>query len=231
MMLAAITLLPAFIGLVGKRIDRWQVPSLIHHRDRAAAARPIAEAFWARWATTRRRARVAVRHRWRGDPAVLAWPVLSMRLGESDDGNLPTSTTQRQAYDLIAEGFGPGTNGPLLVVVQLPDSGDAGAHRASHGAREDTRASQRSLPPQLNPAGNTVAVIGVLPTTAPDSAGDRRPRRRRCAATCSRTARRHAAARRPTSVGSPRRSSTSATASATGSPTSSARSCCCRSSC
>ena len=44
-----------------------------------------------------------------------------MRLGESDDGNLPTSTTQRQAYDLVAKGFGPGTNGTLaaILVIQL----------------------------------------------------------------------------------------------------------------
>ncbi len=76
--------------------------------------------MWERWAT------LVARHAWPFAIAgvvillVIAWPVLSMRLGESDDGNLPTSTTQRQAYDLIAEGFGPGTNGPLLVVVQLP---------------------------------------------------------------------------------------------------------------
>ena len=82
------------------------------------------ESIWARWATT------VARHAWLfailgiSILLVLAWPVLSMRLGESDDGNLPTSTTQRQAYDLIAQGFGPGTNGPLLVVVALPSTSD-----------------------------------------------------------------------------------------------------------
>ena len=82
---------------------------------------------------------------------VIAWPVLSMRLGESDDGNLPTSTTQRQAYDLIAEGFGPGTNGPLLVVVQLPVPGDDAVLAGISNALEKTPGVQAVLPPQLEP--------------------------------------------------------------------------------
>ena len=100
---------------------------------------------------------------------VIAWPVLSMRLGETDDGNLPTSTTQRQAYDLIAEGFGPGTNGPLLVVVQLPAAGDDAVLTDVTAALQKTPDVQTVIPAQLNPA-QTVAEIGVLPTTAPDSA-------------------------------------------------------------
>ena len=83
---------------------------------------------------------------------MIAWPVLSMRLGESDDGNLPTSTTQRQAYDLIAEGFGPGTNGPLLVVVALPAHE---RHRpcspTSPAAITKTPGVAAVLPPQLSP--------------------------------------------------------------------------------
>ena len=109
MMLAALTLLPAIIAVVGNGIDRWKVPSLIHHPDRAVAAgedptRPRAACGSAgrRWSPGTRG-----RSRSRGVLIllVIAWPVLSMRLGESDDGNLPTSTTQRQAYDLIADGL------------------------------------------------------------------------------------------------------------------------------
>ena len=102
---------------------------------------------------------------------VLAWPVLSMRLGESDDGNLPTSTTQRQAYDLIAEGFGPGTNGPLLVVVQLPVSRTT--TRCSTditAALEKTPGVQSVAPAAAQPERRPSRVIGVIPTTAPDSA-------------------------------------------------------------
>ena len=51
---------------------------------------------------------------------VLALPLLSIRLGFGDTGNLPEKQTARQAYDLLAEGFGPGFNGPLLLVAQVP---------------------------------------------------------------------------------------------------------------
>jgi RND superfamily putative drug exporter len=172
MMLAALTLLPAIIAVVGNGIDRWKVPSLIHHPDRAVAAgRPATPegGVWERWAT------LVARHAWPFAIAgtiillVIAWPVLSMRLGESDDGNLPTSTTQRQAYDLVAEGFGPGTNGPLLVVVQLPSAGDDAVLTDITTALQKTQYVASVIPPQLN-TNQTVAEIGVLPTTAPDSA-------------------------------------------------------------
>lgn len=173
MMLAALTLLPAIIGAVGHGIDRWKVPSLIHHPDRAVAEgrdpEPPSGTVWERWAT------LVARHAWPFAIAaviillVIAWPVLSMRLGESDDGNLPRSTTQRQAYDLVAEGFGPGTNGPLLVVVQLPTSGGDAVLSDITSALEKTPGVKAVLPPQTSPNG-AVAQIGVLPTTAPDSA-------------------------------------------------------------
>jgi putative drug exporter of the RND superfamily len=174
MMIAALTLLPAVIGLIGKGIDRWKVPSLIHRHDRAPSEKaselvsPRAS-VWERWATT------VASHAWPfailgvAVLLVLAMPFLSMRLGETDDGNLPTSATQRQAYDLIAQGFGPGTNGPLLVVVALPASGHDTALTAVTSALAKTPGVQNVLPPQTSPDG-TVAEIGVLPTTAPDSA-------------------------------------------------------------
>jgi hypothetical protein len=173
MMLAALTLLPAIIGAVGHGIDRWKVPSLIHHPDRAVREGRDPEVpagtVWERWAN------LVARHAW---PFALlavaillaiAWPVLSMRLGESDDGNLPTSTTQRQAYDLVAQGFGPGTNGPLLVVVQLPAPGQDAVLATVTSALEKTPGIKAVLPAQTSPNGQ-VAQIGVLPTTAPDSA-------------------------------------------------------------
>ena len=177
MMLAALTLLPAIIAVVGNGIDRWKVPSLIHHPDRAAAERaasgvdPISPraSVWERWAT------LVAKHAWPFAITgtiillVIAWPVLSMRLGESDDGNLPTSATQRQAYDLVAEGFGPGTNGPLLVVVSLPSPGDDAVLTDVATALGKTPGVKAVLPPQVSP-NQAIAQIVVLPTTAPDSA-------------------------------------------------------------
>lgn len=178
MMLAALTLLPAIIAVVGNGIDRWKVPSLIHHPDRAALARPAAAggdpispraSVWERWAT------LVAKHAWPFAITgtiillVIAWPVLSMRLGESDDGNLPTSATQRQAYDLVAEGFGPGTNGPLLVVVSLPSPGDDAVLADVASALGKTPGVKAVLPPQVSP-NQAIAQIVVLPTTAPDSA-------------------------------------------------------------
>jgi len=172
MMVAAITLLPAIIGAIGPRIDRWQV----HFGRKKGGDAPAGQAddptssIWARWA------RLVASHAW---PfailgtvilLVLAWPFLSMRLGESDDGNLPSSTTQRQAYDLIAEGFGPGTNGPLLVVVDLPAANDTAATDAIETALRATPGVDSVLPPQLNTPDDDVAVIIAFPTTAPDSA-------------------------------------------------------------
>jgi RND superfamily putative drug exporter len=165
-MLAAVTLLPAVIGVVGTRIDKWSIRR--HHKS--AADETGSATVWAKWART------VARHAWLfavlGTVILLtlAWPLLSMRLGESDDGNLPTSTTQRQAYDLIAEGFGPGTNGPLLVVVELPEPNDQTTLDAISTALGKTPGVERVLPPELNGPADDVALIAVFPTTAPDSA-------------------------------------------------------------
>jgi RND superfamily putative drug exporter len=169
MMVAALTLLPAVIGLVGRSIDRWRVPSLARRHGREG--RPEAESIGARWATT------VARHAWLFAILgitillVLAWPVLSMRLGESDDGNLPKSTTQRQAYDLIASGFGPGTNGPLLVVVSLPETNDTTVLDDVSAALKQDPDVAEVLPPESSPntEGPQVAVITVFPRTSPES--------------------------------------------------------------
>jgi RND superfamily putative drug exporter len=170
MMLAAVTLLPAVIGVIGHRIDRWRVH--LGRRRRAEAPAPgeaATETIWARWART------VARHAWpfailgTAILLVLATPFLSMRLGESDDGTLPTSTTQRQAYDLVARGFGPGTNGPLLVVVELPTAADTAVADEVETALKATPGVDSVLPAQFNGTDGDVAVIVAFPTTAPDS--------------------------------------------------------------
>ncbi|MGQ4402042.1 MMPL family transporter [Streptomyces hayashii] len=155
--LAATTLLPALLGFLGVRVlSRKQ-------RMRLAASGPEPEKAStpaARWSTrVQRRPRtiavlaVAVM-------AVLALPVLSLRLGATDQGNNDGATTTRKAYDLLAQGFGPGFNGPLQVVV---DGGDAAA--LVQGVKDTPGVAQvAALPP-----AHDVTVIQVVPTTSPQS--------------------------------------------------------------
>src|SRR3954470_12412755 len=111
--LAATTLLPALLGALRPRINSLRVKLGRTHPD---DHKPHG---WTRWARG-----VAARP-WRSAVAgvavlaVLAVPVLQLTLGQSDVGALPKSTTDRQAYDMITEGFGVGTNGPLLVAANL----------------------------------------------------------------------------------------------------------------
>jgi RND superfamily putative drug exporter len=111
--LAATTLLPALLGLLGPRIDSLRVKLGRTHPD---DHQPHG---WARWA------RGVARRPWRSLVAgvlvlgVLAMPVLNLQLGQNDIGALPESTTARQAYDAMTKGFGAGSNGPLLVATEL----------------------------------------------------------------------------------------------------------------
>ena len=74
----------------------------------------------------------------------IAVPALSMRIGTPDDGNAATGTTQRIAYDLLADGFGRGFNGPILVVVDVPTTADRG--RCRPGARRAAEPTPASPP-------------------------------------------------------------------------------------
>ena len=118
-MAAALTLLPAILGVLGKRIESLKLPFL---RTPAHDHRPHG---WARWAH-----RVG-QHAWPAMLAavavlvVLALPTLDLELGAQDDGELPKGTEAHDAYNLISRGFGPGYTGPLLIAV---DFGDDPAH-------------------------------------------------------------------------------------------------------
>lgn len=161
---AAITLLPAILGLVGDRIDRLALP---HRR----APRDDHPHGWERWA------RVVAR---RPLPSMLvavvvlgalALPTLDLYLGQQDNGALPESTQARRAYDGLTVGFGPGANGPLLVAVDMakaPAQG-AGADPRLQDLRTDlgkTAGVAQVGQPQVNSSG-TAAVLTVTPTTAP----------------------------------------------------------------
>jgi RND superfamily putative drug exporter len=161
-MLASVTLLPALLGFVGRNIDRFGLP----HRGQAKDKAP----FWKRWARTIQR---------RPWPAIgvslvillaMAAPIVSMRLGFGDEGNDPTSSTTRQAYDLLAEGFGPGFNGPLVLASELPDGASdlADLQRLSE-TLNGTEGVAFATPPIPN-ADETAAIVQVVPTTAPQDA-------------------------------------------------------------
>jgi len=97
---------------------------------------------------------------------VLAIPVLSLRLGSSDQGNDPSATTTRQAYDLLAEGFGPGFNGPLLLVAQTGSAADEAALRTLEAGLP--RVPDVTSVTTLAATGGT-EVIQVTPATSPEA--------------------------------------------------------------
>ena len=113
--LAAVTLLPALLALLGHRIQSLRVPAFMRPRHREAGT-----GLWAAWGhAVTRRPLVAIGV---AIPLLLllSVPLLALTLGQEDVGATPTDTTERQAYDLMSEGFGVGYNGPLLVAVSLP---------------------------------------------------------------------------------------------------------------
>jgi putative drug exporter of the RND superfamily len=161
-MTASVTLLPALLGFVGTGIDRLRVG----RRRRPDRVPDVTHGFWARWSRrVQRRPWVA------GGAAVavlvlLALPFLSLRLAFTDAGTNPPSYTSRQAYDLLAKGFGPGANGPLVVALKLPARGaprTVAALRADLARQPDVAFAS---PPRYSPAA-TAAVLTVIPRTSP----------------------------------------------------------------
>jgi RND superfamily putative drug exporter len=159
---ASVTLLPALLGFAGDSIDRWSLPFL--HHDGAAGH----ESWWHRWTgAIQRRPWIA----FAASLAVLlllAVPLFSMRLGSADAGANPPDSTTRKAYDLIAEGFGPGFNGPLLVAAELPGTPDedAAALESITTALRSSDDVQAVAPPLVNETGDA-AVISVIPAASP----------------------------------------------------------------
>ena len=160
-MVASLTLLPAILGFAGHNIDKLSIPGI------GKTAHGTREGFWFRWS------RSLQRRPW---PAVaaglivlvgLSIPVLSLRLGSSDASSLPTTSTTRRAYDLKAEGFGPGASSPLILVVKLP-TGSSPTVLAPIQAAVARAAGVESVTPPSK-AQNGVATLLVIPTTSQQS--------------------------------------------------------------
>ncbi|MFI9745069.1 MULTISPECIES: MMPL family transporter [unclassified Streptomyces] len=162
---ASVTLLPALLSLIGMRaLSRRERRTLAEHGPQPE----LPTGFAARWSAFVERhpkllglvAAVVM--------GVLALPTLSLHLGTSDQGNGPATATTRQAYDLIAEGFGPGVNGPLTLVAGLDGADDRVALDQLPAALSATRGVASVSPVTYNSSGDT-AFLTVVPDSSPQS--------------------------------------------------------------
>ncbi len=161
-MVAALTALPALLSRFGHRVGR----AGRRERRRTAAENAERLGFWQRWAMVVQARPWPAAIAGLAILAVLAAPVFSMRLASSDAGNNPTHDTTRQAYDLLAQGFGKGFNGPLQIVTELPRAGDtAGLTQVKDAVSRDPDVASVGAP-RLSPDGRT-AVFSAFPRSAP----------------------------------------------------------------
>ena len=167
MVAGSLTLIPAFLGLVGHRINSLRMPS--PGRRRHDGGEPT-DAGWRRWGGHVARHPVAYVLSGVALLLALAAPVVALRLGVPDDGTLPESRTERRAYDLVASGFGPGVNGPLLIAVDISNDASVVGPVAQAVAADPGIASVES--PEIATAAG-VATIVATPTTAPQDAATR----------------------------------------------------------
>ena len=159
----ALTLLPALLGFAGRRI-RGGGKAGLQTRDPEAGSRTT---FGERWARLIARRPVAVLLLAVVGLGVVALPTLDMRLGLSDDSTASKDTTQGKAYDLLSEGFGPGFNGPLIVVVDARSGAPEAAKRVAARIRDIDDVSAVTEP-AFNQAGDT-AILTVVPDSGPST--------------------------------------------------------------
>ncbi|MCE7082688.1 MMPL family transporter [Streptomyces sp. ST2-7A] len=175
--LIAVTMAPALFGFVGERVlpRRLRAGAGTPEGTSGAGAGAGAEAagkpnHGTRWARLVLRRPVIVLITAVVGLGVLAVPAASLELGMPDEGSHAPESTQRKAYDLLAEGFGPGFNGPLLVVVDAGDSADPQADAdAVFATVSATEGVVAAVPPMFNEAGDT-AMMTVIPAFRPSSA-------------------------------------------------------------
>ena len=180
-MISALTLVPAFMGLVKEGVRalparaRARKEGLTVQQQAAATAAATHEqhehSAFARWG------RMVSAHPWPWGVAsaavliVLAIPLFSITLGQPDNGTNPKSQSNRQAYDLISEGFGVGVNGPLTVVVKLPKQSSSANNSLLSTMQSDISktANVASVTPAAINSSGTTAVFNVIPATRPQA--------------------------------------------------------------
>ncbi|MHB8692069.1 MAG: MMPL family transporter [Solirubrobacteraceae bacterium] len=168
--LAALTLLPATLGFFGVRV-------LGRKARRALADGHLTTddggGWWERWTKVLQARPALIATAALLVMAVIAIPFASMRLGSSDAGSDPAGSTTRQAYDLLAKGFGPGYNGPLQLVAQVNGPGQQAAFVRITNAIAHTRGVARVTPPLTIPGHNGapgVAIASAYPVGSPQAA-------------------------------------------------------------
>ncbi len=166
-MAGAVTLLPAFLGLAGHRIDRWRFGRRAGTGDVGGA---VYQTMAGRWADH------IGRHPWRYATVsllgllVISAPVLDMRTGIADDGSAGIETTYRRAYDMLADGFGSGFNAPLTIAVDAGPGGKFGNAELAkiRTAVASTPGVDFATEPIVSPSGDA-AVITAFPQTSPSA--------------------------------------------------------------
>jgi putative drug exporter of the RND superfamily len=168
---ASLTLLPALLGFIGTRVLRRRERRALRDGNLRTTDESAGWARWVGWMQQRPALFAAVAA---GVLVLLAIPFLSMRLGSADSGSDPAGSTTRKAYDLLAEGFGPGYNGPLQLVAQVSGPAQESAFaRVEHavaatpGVVGSTRAQ---FIPSRAPGRQGVALAEVYPKGSPQDA-------------------------------------------------------------
>ena len=158
----AIFLMPAILGLLGRRAFAARIPRL-------GAPSTDKSSIWFRWGRALQSRPGIISAVTIAVLLVLASPALDMDLRMSDAGNNPETMHSRRAYDLMAEGFGPGVNGTLLVVLENDAGLDPAALEPISTALQSVDGVVMATPPTLNESGTT-AILQVVPTTGPQDA-------------------------------------------------------------
>lgn len=167
-MVAAITLMPAVLAMIGRRVKPAASGDPVEGEDLADREQGVA----ARWSA------FVADHPWPVAVValiillVLAAPALHMRLAASDASTYPKGDTTRTAYEQLKEGFGAGFSAPLLMAVELDKPGDEAALKKITSAVAGYEGVARVLPPQLNEAGDTATIIAYPTSTAQDEKTD-----------------------------------------------------------
>ncbi|PRX51359.1 RND superfamily putative drug exporter [Prauserella shujinwangii] len=166
--LVAVTLIPALLGFAGERL-RPKPGSRVRRRE-CGDGRPTMGARWVRLVTRRPLVTTLAVVAALG---VMAAPAAGLRLALTDNGSAPVASTQRQAYDLTAAAFGPGFNGPLLVLADLANSAHGAADADRQAAATALAERLGTVPgvaavgrPQLS-ADDRYALLTVIPETGP----------------------------------------------------------------
>jgi len=162
-MVAAVTLLPALLGIVGHNIDKFSLPG------RRSKTHEIESGSWAKWAK-------AIQNKpWRFAIVsmltllIISVPATSIRLGTADAGTNAKGTTTRSAYDLITKGFGAGFSGPLTVVAAIPTDADLSPlNSLSDSVKTDSDVAE--VMPAIVSADKKVLTLIVYPKSSPQSA-------------------------------------------------------------